>query len=82
VKTVTHARIVGWTALPGTYRLRVRFTPYWRIAGTGFCAARANGGMTKLEVRHAGRFVLTAPEGATAVVRSLLDRDRRVCDKS
>jgi hypothetical protein len=80
VTTVTHARIVGWTALPGIYRLRVRFTPYWRIAGPGVCAASASGGMTNLEVRRAGRFVLTAPEGATAVVRSLLDRDRRVCD--
>jgi hypothetical protein len=77
--TVTHARIVGWAAVAGTYRLRVRFTPYWKIAGRGVCVYHANGGMTRLEVRRPGQFVLTAPEGATAVVRSLLERDRRVC---
>jgi hypothetical protein len=46
------ARIVAVVGAPGTYRLKVRWSPYWR-ASSG-CVSKAKDGMTSLYVRHAG----------------------------
>ena len=65
-----HQRIAGWTAAPGRYRLRVHYTPYWRVRQGGICLSRTQDGMTALQVRRAGRFLLELPEGPVSLVRS------------
>jgi hypothetical protein len=45
-------RIVAAFSVPGTYRVKVRWSPYWR-ASPG-CVSRTKDGMTRLVVRHAG----------------------------
>jgi len=46
------SRLVAQFDAPGTYRVKVRWSPYWR-ASSG-CVARTKDGMVKLTVRHAG----------------------------
>jgi hypothetical protein len=47
-----------WLPRPGSYTLRVHFTPYWALtAGVG-CVARAAGDWTRVTATHPGRFVL------------------------
>jgi hypothetical protein len=53
-----HERISGWTARPGVFRLRVRYTRYWNVVGGDVCLARAADGMTRLVARRGGRFAL------------------------
>jgi hypothetical protein len=38
----------------GSFTARVRYTPYWRIAGAPGCVRRAGGDWTQLEVRRPG----------------------------
>jgi hypothetical protein len=45
-------RIVAVFDVPGTYRVKLRWSPYWR-ASSG-CVSKAKDGMTFLTVRHAG----------------------------
>jgi hypothetical protein len=40
----------------GSYTARVRFTPYWRLAGGGGCVRRAGGDWTRLQLARAGSF--------------------------
>ena len=56
-----HERVAGWVGAPGTYLLRVRYTPYWDVSGHGVCLERGRGGMTQLVARRAGAFELTIP---------------------
>jgi hypothetical protein len=44
---------------PGTYRLRVRYTPYWQAEGGAACASPRDPWGTDLEVRRAGVVKLT-----------------------
>jgi hypothetical protein len=46
------SRFVAQFDAPGTYRVKVRWSPYWR-ASSG-CVARTKDGMVRLTVRHAG----------------------------
>jgi hypothetical protein len=41
---------------PGTYTVRVRFTPYWALASGSGCVARAPEGWTEVRARRAGSF--------------------------
>jgi hypothetical protein len=41
-------------ARAGTFRVRVRFTPYWALAGGHGCVRRAAGGWTDVQTRGAG----------------------------
>jgi hypothetical protein len=42
------------TPAPGTSLVRVRFTPYWALAGGRGCVRRAPGGWTYVQARTAG----------------------------
>jgi hypothetical protein len=59
-----HDRLAGRAGAPGSYRLRVRFTPYWAVERGDVCVEQAVDGMTTLHVRRAGSFALAV--GATA----------------
>lgn len=41
---------------PGTYTVRVRFTPYWALTSGSGCVARAPGDWTAVQARRAGSF--------------------------
>jgi len=41
---------------PGTYNVRLRFTPYWALARGPGCVAEAPGGWTELQAGRAGSF--------------------------
>nr|MBA2474988.1 hypothetical protein [Actinomycetota bacterium] len=75
--SVGHERIAGWTARPGRYLLRIRHTPYLRSAGA--CLRPAANGMTILETRRAGAFVLHASVRPGELARSALGRSHPAC---
>jgi hypothetical protein len=64
-----HTRIAGTVAGPGTYRLRVRYVPFWRTTGP-VCVHRAGDGMTALTVARAGSFSLRIASTGQAVLRA------------
>jgi hypothetical protein len=68
-----HERIVGRVGAAGSYRIRVRHSPYLRVASGAVCLARASNGMTTLVASGAGRFVLEASLSRTQI-------DSRGCD--
>jgi hypothetical protein len=76
---LSHSRIAGSVGAPGTYRLRVRYTQYWRVAAGAVCLERAPDGMTRLVARRAGRFVLAPPERAASVLRAAVAERRTTC---
>ena len=68
---LTHERVEGRVAAPGTYTLRVRSMPYWKVEDGAVCLERAANGMTRLVAREPGRFVIA--------VGSLRDRGSASC---
>ena len=67
-----HDRIAMRFTEPGTYRLAVRYMPYWEVKRGAVCVGKAADGMTLLEVQRAGRLLLAAADGPSALVRSPL----------
>jgi hypothetical protein len=53
-----HDRVAGRTDGRGSFRLAVRFTPYWRVESGDVCVEEAPDGMTTLVARRSGSFVL------------------------
>jgi hypothetical protein len=74
-----HDRIDGRLDAAGTYRLAVRYTPYWGIASGSVCLARAPDGMTLVRGSEAGRFSLRMDEDPLTLARRLVDRDGDSC---
>jgi hypothetical protein len=72
-------RIAGRVAAPGTYLLRVHFTPYWRVRPGSVCLTRSPTGMTELHARRAGPFAIQAIETPTGMFEALVDGDRSSC---
>jgi hypothetical protein len=58
IVALSHKRIEARVGAPGTYHLRVRYTPYWRVEAGHVCVARAREGMTEVVARAAGPFTL------------------------
>ena len=76
-----HQRIAGSVGAAGAYRLRVRYTPYWRVAEGRVCLARAPDGATRLVALRPGRFALALPKGAGRLVSSALGVGRAGCSR-
>jgi hypothetical protein len=57
IDRLDHEQISGWTA-PGRFKLRIRYTPYWRVTAGDICLERAADGMTRLIAHGAGPFSL------------------------
>jgi hypothetical protein len=64
-----HDRVVVWTAAAGTYRLGVRWSPYWR-ASAG-CLTEGADGMLRLATAAPGQATLRFESGLGAIVRHL-----------
>jgi hypothetical protein len=54
-----HDLVAGRVAAPGSYRLRIRWSPYWSATGA-VCVERATDGTTILRATHGGLFRLRA----------------------
>jgi hypothetical protein len=58
-------RLVAEVGAPGTYRVRVRWSPYWQSSEG--CVAKTADGMTRVTARHAGlvelRFRISVTRG-------------------
>jgi hypothetical protein len=74
-----HAGIEGRLPAAGSYRLKIRYTRYWRVRSGAVCVERAAGGMTTIRATRAGRFAIAVPEGPRAFVRSLVGRGPARC---
>jgi hypothetical protein len=72
VGAFTHDRIAARVTEPGTYRLAVRYMPYWDVRRGAVCVARAEDGMTDLRVRRPGPLLLAAADGPSALFASAL----------
>jgi hypothetical protein len=79
ITRLTSSRIAGTVTRPGSYSLRVHFTPYWRVTSGTICIERARGAMTTLEFARAGPFVLQAVESPVNLIWSIFDSDHRAC---
>jgi len=72
-----HARIVAFQearlllaiSAPGTYRIAVRYTPYWRTSSG--CVSRGLDGMLRLHTPTAGRVVLAFDLDSTGALTAL-----------
>jgi hypothetical protein len=53
-----HDRVAGRVEGRGSFRLAVRFTPYWRVESGDVCVEEAPDGMTILVARRPGSFTL------------------------
>ncbi len=67
-----HDVISGRVERPGTYTLRVRYTPYWDVAAGRVCLAAADDRMTRLVVRRGGAFHLVLPERPATLLRKIV----------
>jgi hypothetical protein len=75
---VGHLAISGWSARPGSYRLRIHYLPYWRSA-RGACVAPAAGGMSRLVLKTAGPFTLHIDSSIASVADTVLDNHAARC---
>ena len=69
VLSLTESAALLEVAHAGTYRVAIRYTPYWRVSAG--CVRAARGGMTRLTVPRPGRVMLVfrwTPERALDVV--------------
>jgi hypothetical protein len=75
ITSQTSTRISGRVSRPGSYLLRVHYTPYWKLTHGSLCLRRASGDMTRLEARRAGPFTLRAIEKTGALLEIIVDGD-------
>jgi hypothetical protein len=73
-----HERIAGFAGASGSYLLRVRYTPYLAVERGDLCLEKAPDGMTRLEIRRPGPFVLAVPETG-AFLKAVLGERRHAC---
>lgn len=79
VTRLDHAGVEGRLSVAGWYRLKIRYTRYWRVKAGAVCFQRAFDGMTILRATRPGRFALAVPEGPGALVRALVGRAPAHC---
>ena len=58
ITTFASDSVAGSASAAGSYRLAVRFTPYWRVVSGDLCTARLPDGMTELRFERGGPFQL------------------------
>jgi hypothetical protein len=71
------SRIVAHVARAGTYRLAVRFSPYWRTSAG--CIAHGSDGMTRLTVRRPALVRLDFAPSPRRALAALAGRSARSC---
>jgi hypothetical protein len=77
-----HDRIAGSLPAAGSYLLRLRYMPYWRVAAGAVCVSEAAGGSaTTLHVRRAGRFELVSDERPGEVLENVVAPGSAACER-
>jgi hypothetical protein len=71
-----HTTISATVSAPGRYLLRVHYTPYWKLSGTG-CVRRGPARMTVLDLTTPGPFSLTVAATPDALLDAATDHDGR-----
>ena len=79
VTQLDHAGVQGLLTAAGEYRLKIRYTRYWRVKAGAICVERSGRGMTVLRATRPGPFALAVPEGPGALVRALVGRAPAHC---
>lgn len=62
ITELDHRHISGWVAAPGRYQLRLRWSPYWRLASGDGCISRTGDGVIGLRADRPGSFRLTVAD--------------------
>lgn len=65
---------------PGNYRLRLRYTPYWRVTRGDACVAPREPWATELRVAQPGTITLRFDVGVGEVVKAVLGRTAACTD--
>ncbi len=81
VTSFGHTVIRGHVFAAGSYLLRARYTPYWRLKGAG-CVARGPDKMTLLELTQPESFALAVPGTPAGLVQEVVDGKRATCKPS
>ncbi|HEX3806135.1 MAG TPA: hypothetical protein VHV52_05065 [Gaiellaceae bacterium] len=72
------SRLVAQIDTPGTYRVRVRWSPYWQPS-TG-CVSKSADGMTNITIRETGLIQLAFGVGVQSGLEALAgDAPKRIC---
>ncbi|HLY84896.1 MAG TPA: hypothetical protein VKO84_00050 [Gaiellaceae bacterium] len=79
VTELQSSRITAYAGKPGTYFLRVHYSPYWSVTRGAVCPLPGPDAMTWLRVARAGRFSIQAAETPGAVLARVFDDDTRQC---
>ena len=79
VTSLTQDGVTVALGAPGTYRLAIRYTPYWRA--TSGCVTRAADGMTFLTVRRGGRVRLRFRFNADRALDALVGPAGAACGR-
>jgi hypothetical protein len=69
VLKLSEGRLVLRLRASGTYRLAVRYSPYWRTSSG--CVGRGRDGMTRLSATHSGVFTLDFDVDAQRALKAL-----------
>jgi hypothetical protein len=70
-----HELVAGRVTAPGTYRLRIAYTPYWHVRTGAVCIAQTADGMTRLVAERPGAFSLAVSNDPLELVEARLDLD-------
>jgi hypothetical protein len=79
VTVLQSSRIEGYLDRPGTYFLRVRYSPYWSVTRGSLCVTQGPSAMTRVRAGRRGPFTIQADETPASLIATLVDRDRRGC---
>jgi hypothetical protein len=58
--TLGHESFALSVRAPGSFLVRVRYTPYWTVTSGGGCVSRAPGGWTRVDASRSGRLLVRA----------------------
>jgi len=64
VTELTHDEVRGVVGASGTYRLRLTWSPYWRVVNGAITVREATDGQMLLDARKPGEFAIEVPAGA------------------
>jgi hypothetical protein len=62
ITRLDHGWVSGWVAASGRYELRLRWSPYWRVASGNACISRTPDGTIGLRASRPGPFRLTVAD--------------------
>jgi hypothetical protein len=81
VRDISAEEVTLEAARAGNYRLRLRYTPYWRVVRGEACAAPREPWATELRVTKPGIVTLRFDVGVGKVVKTVLGRDAKCPDE-